>query len=78
MMVYSAWHVLALRENDTMYNTLPLYHTAGGILGILPSLIKGFPVVIRRKFSASQYWIDCINYKCTVSYCLVIKKLFYF
>lgn len=28
-------------------------------------LITGSTVVIRKKFSASQYWTDCIKYKCT-------------
>ncbi|KAG8271589.1 hypothetical protein J6590_059065 [Homalodisca vitripennis] len=49
-----------------MYNPLPLYHVAGGGLGVGPALVLGIPCVIRAKFSASGYFEDCIKYNCTV------------
>jgi len=73
MLAYASWHVLGFQENDILYNTLPLYHTAGGVLGIVSSLVMGFPVVIRKKFSASQYWADCIHYNCSVSNSILLK-----
>lgn len=54
------------KPGDIMYNPLPLYHTAGGIVGTGAALVDGIPTVIRQKFSASNYWKDCIKYKCTV------------
>ncbi len=30
-------------------------------------MVSGIPVVIRRKFKASEFWKDCIKYKVTVS-----------
>lgn len=30
-------------------------------------LIHGMTVVIRKKFSASRFWDDCVKYNCTVS-----------
>lgn len=56
-----------LTKNDIIYNPLPLYHTAGGMVGIGQMLIHGQASVIRKKFSASNYWSDCEKYKCTVA-----------
>lgn len=55
-----------MNSNDIIYNTLPLYHTAGGILGTGQALIMGCTVVMRKKFSASRFWDDCVRYNCTV------------
>jgi Acyl-CoA synthetases (AMP-forming)/AMP-acid ligases II len=62
----SAKHELQIRSDDIIFNTLPLYHTNGGVLGIGVTLVFGTPVVLMRKFSASNYWNGCIKYKCTV------------
>lgn len=58
--------LVRLTTSDIVYDPLPLYHTAGGILGVGQTLFAGIPTVIRRKFSANQYWSDCIKYGCTV------------
>nr|KAG5710616.1 hypothetical protein BaRGS_013262 [Batillaria attramentaria] len=55
-----------IRSSDIIYDTLPLYHTAGGVLGVGQVVHRGATVVIRRKFSASQFWTDCVKYNCTV------------
>lgn len=36
-------------------------------MGIGQCLLHGMTVVIRKKFSASRFWDDCIKYNCTVS-----------
>lgn len=59
--------LMDLTYKDIIYNPLPLYHTAGGLLGAGPALTNGHTVVLRKKFSASQYMPDCIKYKATVS-----------
>ncbi|XP_071625772.1 long-chain fatty acid transport protein 4 [Temnothorax longispinosus] len=59
--------MLNLHSDDRIYNPLPLYHTAGGILGAGQALMGGVTVVLRRKFSATKYWSDCIHYECTVA-----------
>ncbi|XP_076351947.1 long-chain fatty acid transport protein 4-like isoform X1 [Tachypleus tridentatus] len=58
---------LGMKDDDIIYNCLPLYHTAGGILVIGQALIFGNSVVIRSKFSASKFWEDCVKYNCTVA-----------
>ncbi|XP_050545914.1 long-chain fatty acid transport protein 4-like isoform X4 [Daktulosphaira vitifoliae] len=60
-------HVAGINENDILYTPLPLYHTAGGILGVGSVLLGGSTCVIKSKFSASNYWKDCIKYKCTIA-----------
>uniref|UniRef100_A0AC34F409 Uncharacterized protein n=1 Tax=Panagrolaimus sp. ES5 TaxID=591445 RepID=A0AC34F409_9BILA len=46
---------------------LPMYHSQAGILGIGQVVARGSTVVIRKKFSASNFWKDCVKYKCTAS-----------
>ena len=59
--------MLGLLPSDVVYCALPLYHSNGGILGAGQMILRGCTLVIRRKFSASQFWNDCITYGCTVS-----------
>ncbi|KAG5321732.1 S27A4 protein, partial [Acromyrmex heyeri] len=59
--------MLNLQSDDRIYNPLPLYHTAGGIIGAGQALIGGVTVVLCRKFSASKYWSECVHYECTVA-----------
>ncbi len=44
---------------DRMYVVLPLYHSAGGLCAVGLTFAAGGTVVLRRKFSASQFWSDC-------------------
>ncbi|GBP23080.1 Long-chain fatty acid transport protein 4 [Eumeta japonica] len=67
LIVVATVHMLGLKPWDRMYNPLPLYHTAGGLVGTGAALIDGIASVMRPKFSASNYWTDCIKYKCTVA-----------
>lgn len=39
----------------------------GNIIGVGQCLIHGLTVVVKKKFSASRFWEDCIKYNCTVS-----------
>uniref|UniRef100_A0A8C0G5C0 Arachidonate--CoA ligase n=1 Tax=Chelonoidis abingdonii TaxID=106734 RepID=A0A8C0G5C0_CHEAB len=55
-----------MRPDDVMYDCLPLYHAAGNIVGIGQCLLQGMTVVIRKKFSASHFWDDCVKYNCTI------------
>jgi fatty-acyl-CoA synthase len=50
---------------DRIMVTLPIYHATGVTVGIGAALMNGATVVLRRKFSASNFWKECIQYKCT-------------
>ncbi|KAI4498643.1 hypothetical protein M0802_006349 [Mischocyttarus mexicanus] len=67
LMAYGVYSMLALRSDDRIYNSLPLYHTAGGIIGAGQPLLTGITVVLRRRFSASKFWSDCVHYECTIA-----------
>ncbi|KAM3624291.1 uncharacterized protein V6R79_021627 [Siganus canaliculatus] len=60
------FHSFGLHHDDILYNCLPLYHSAGTIMGVGQCLLFGVTVVLRRKFSASRFWEDCVKYNCTV------------
>lgn len=55
-----------MRSDDIVYDCLPLYHSAGNIIGVGQCLIHGLTVVVKKKFSASRFWEDCMKYNCTV------------
>lgn len=42
-------------ENDVIYICLPMYHGTGLMLGVGAAMMTGATMVIRRKFSASQF-----------------------
>ncbi len=50
---------------DRIYITLPLYHGTGGICGVGAALNTGASMIIREKFSASQFWDDAVKYQAT-------------
>ncbi|MCE9651142.1 MAG: long-chain-acyl-CoA synthetase [Parvibaculum sp.] len=53
-------------EKDRMYCVLPLYHSAGGVVAVGTVLTVGGAVIIRRKFSAREFFTDCAKYKATL------------
>ncbi|XP_016930647.3 long-chain fatty acid transport protein 4 [Drosophila suzukii] len=62
-----SYYMLRMSSDDVVYNPLPLYHTAGGIVGLGNALLNGSTVVLRKKFSARNFWLDCNHHNCTVA-----------
>ena len=58
--------VMGLTPADRIYTCLPLFHSAGGGLGIGCCFYGGCTVAIKRKFSTRAFWRDCARYKVTV------------
>ncbi|XP_056907278.1 long-chain fatty acid transport protein 2-like [Takifugu flavidus] len=56
---------IGVTSKDVLYLTLPLYHSAG-FLGCTSAIESGFTIVLRSKFSASQFWDDCRKYNVTI------------
>ncbi|HYC97623.1 long-chain-acyl-CoA synthetase [Brevundimonas sp.] len=48
----------AATDKDVTFNVLPLYHSTGGLVGIGPALLNGGKLVLRKRFSASNFWPD--------------------
>ena len=58
--------VMDTKPTDRMYDCLPMYHTAGGLVATGAVLLNGGSVVIREKFSAREFWDDVVRYECTL------------
>lgn len=56
-----------IRPDDRMYECLPMYHTAGGVIAACAPLIAGASVVIRDRFQASRFWEDVTTSECTLA-----------
>ncbi|XP_061630756.1 long-chain fatty acid transport protein 2-like isoform X2 [Phyllopteryx taeniolatus] len=58
--------VCGVTRDDVFYINLPLYHSSGFLIGLGGSIERGISVVLKRKFSASQFWDDCREHNVTV------------
>jgi fatty-acyl-CoA synthase len=43
---------------DAIYDVLPLYHSTGGLVGVGPALLNGGRLILRKRFSATNFWPD--------------------
>ena len=70
--VMKAMHVFAepvarVRPEDVIYTSgLPFYHSSGFMLGFGLALVGGATCSLRRKFSASQHFADCVRDDATI------------
>ncbi|NWW75219.1 S27A6 protein, partial [Climacteris rufus] len=53
-------------SKDIMYLTLPLYHISASLLGIGGCIELGATCVLKKKFSARQFWNDCRKFNVTI------------
>ncbi len=61
------FYMHGMNKRDILYTSLPLYHGSGTMLGAGTMLTYGITQVVRKKFSATNFWKDCIYYNVTVS-----------
>ena len=54
------------KADDRIYVTLPLYHATGGLCAVGAALLNGGAVILRRRFSASQFWGEVAAEACTM------------
>ena len=57
---------LSPRENDRIYNPLPLYHSSGGVCAVGLAFFSGGALILKRKFSAHEFWSDVHHYGATI------------
>jgi citronellyl-CoA synthetase len=56
---------LLAKPTDRFYLCLPLFHGTGFICGLGAILYSGASMFLRRKFSASEFWLDAQQYQTT-------------
>jgi fatty-acyl-CoA synthase len=68
VMQWSHWFagLLDTQPTDRMFNCLPLYHSVGGVVATGATLVGGGAVIIRARFSASDFWRDVRDERCTL------------
>ena len=68
LMQWSFWFagLMDAGTDDRMYDCLPMYHSIGGVVATGAMLVSGGSVVIREKFSASDFWDDVVTWDCTL------------
>ncbi|XP_042296981.1 solute carrier family 27 member 3 [Sceloporus undulatus] len=60
------YNLVGASSSDVIYVSLPLYHMSGSLLGVIGTFGIGATCVLKKKFSASQFWPDCRHYGVTV------------
>src|SRR5215469_2139170 len=68
LMQWSHWFagLMDVQPGDRMYDCLPLYHSVGGVVATGATLVAGGAVVLRERFSASGFWKDVVDERCTL------------
>jgi len=68
IMQWTNWFagLMDTQATDRMYDCLPMYHSVGGVQAPGAVLLGGGSVVLREKFSASQFWNDVTRWDCTL------------
>uniref|UniRef100_A0A913HVD4 Very long-chain fatty acid transport protein n=2 Tax=Strongyloides stercoralis TaxID=6248 RepID=A0A913HVD4_STRER len=66
-MVMGSKKSFRINDSDRIYISMPMYHTAAGIIGVGQVICMGNSCAIRERFSASNFWKDCVKYDCTAS-----------
>jgi fatty-acyl-CoA synthase len=68
LMQWSHWFagLIDARPEDRLYNCLPMYHSVGGVVATGAALVGGASVVLRERFSASNFWKDVAAERCTL------------
>ena len=63
-----------VRNTDVIYTVLPLFHSAGGGLGVGMMMQTGATIVLRKKFSANRFFEDCTRHKVRIGVCLLLRR----
>jgi fatty-acyl-CoA synthase len=65
---WSGWFagLMDAKQDDRLYDCLPLFHSVGGVVAPCSMLFAGASVVLAEKFSASGFWQDIARFDCTI------------
>ncbi|HWY60454.1 MAG TPA: long-chain-acyl-CoA synthetase [Rhizomicrobium sp.] len=54
------------KASDRIYNALPLYHATGGVCTVGLAFNRGGALILKKKFSVSEFWNDIHKYNATM------------
>lgn len=63
---YTAKTIYEFKDGDRIYTCLPLFHVNAQQVTTMPALLTKTPLVLAKKFSASNFWRDMVRYEVTV------------
>ncbi|MBD1380991.1 ATP-dependent acyl-CoA ligase [Metabacillus arenae] len=63
---YTAKYIYEFKNGDRIYTCLPLFHVNAQQVTTMPALLTKTPLVLAKKFSASNFWRDMVRYEVTV------------
>jgi fatty-acyl-CoA synthase len=68
LLQWSYWFsgLMDITPADRLYDCLPMYHSVGGVVATGAVLVGGGAVVLRERFSASRFWQDIAEERCTI------------
>ena len=68
LLQWSYWFtgLIDAQPQDRLYNCLPMYHSVGGVVATGAALVGGASVVLRERFSVSNFWNDVVAERCTL------------
>jgi fatty-acyl-CoA synthase len=68
LMQWSHWFagLMGITPADRLYDCLPMYHSVGGVVATGATLVGGGTVVVRERFSATRFWQDVREERCTI------------
>jgi len=66
-------------QGDVVYSPLPLFHSMALLRGVVAAVVSGTSIVLRDRFSASQFWGDVRRFGVTIVHCVftiprILKK----
>ncbi|HEV8248250.1 MAG TPA: AMP-binding protein, partial [Polyangiaceae bacterium] len=54
--------IFEFEPGDRLYAPLPLHHSSALLLGAGSCIMAGVPIILRRRFSASEFWGDVARF----------------
>ena len=54
------------KARDRIYIVLPLYHATGGVCAVGMAFLRGGAIILKKKFSVSEFWGDIHKYGATM------------
>ena len=65
-----------LRDDEVLYNCLPMYNSAAWVANVFRALVTGRPCALDPRFSASEFWDRCRRFDATMVFTLGAMHMF--